>query len=236
MRRGFTLIELLVVIAIIAILAAILFPVFARAREKARQTACLNNVKEMGLGMLMYAQDYDEMFPAMALSGNQGIVPYPVVPEHPEFGRHPTLGYFNCWSNGIYPYIKNVQIFLCPSTTANCYAVAYGLPAVGINATQTGTTSIFGRPPLRSIKRPAEILMIGEKGAGGGCQYILSNEYYAGRMNHNDGTNLCFFDGHAKWMKSEIGDIGHGYPACYPYGAEWQKSHPPWHVIYNPTG
>jgi len=117
MRRGFTLIELLVVIAIIAILAAILFPVFARAREKARQTACLNNVKEMGLGMLMYAQDYDEMFPAMSLGP---VTPIPVIPEHPEFGRHATLGYFNCWSNGIYPYIKNVQIFLCPSTTANC--------------------------------------------------------------------------------------------------------------------
>jgi prepilin-type N-terminal cleavage/methylation domain-containing protein len=174
MRRGFTLIELLVVIAIIAILAAILFPVFARAREKARQTACLNNIKEMGLGMLMYAQDYDEMFPAMSLGP---VGPIPVVPEHPAFNRHSTLGYFNCWSNGIYPYIKNVQIFLCPSTTTNCYGVAYGLPAYGINAAQTGMTAIFGRPSLASIKRPAEILMIGEKGAGGGCQYILSREY-----------------------------------------------------------
>jgi len=63
MRKGFTLIELLVVIAIIAILAAILFPVFARAREKARQTSCLSNVKELGLGLMMYVQDYDECFP-----------------------------------------------------------------------------------------------------------------------------------------------------------------------------
>jgi len=234
MRRGFTLIELLVVIAIIAILAAILFPVFARAREKARQTSCLSNVKQMGLGMLMYAQDYDEMFPGMSIGPVRHSA---VVPEHTKFNEwHVGADWFDCWSNGIYPYIKNVQIFLCPSYGSSCYGVAYGLPALGINAAQTGTTAIFGRPSMGTIKRPAEIMMIGEKGAGGGCQYILSGQYYAGRMNHNDGTNLCFFDGHAKWMKSEIGDIGHGYPACYPYGEEWQKSHPPWQVIFNPTG
>ncbi len=236
MRRGFTLIELLVVIAIIAILAAILFPVFARAREKARQTSCLSNLKQMGLGMLMYAQDYDEVFCGM----NPGLTqPTPVVPGNTTFNYHPSYGYFNCWSNAIYPYIKNAQIFICPSYGSSCYGVAYGLPSSGINAAQTGTATIFGSrpgPAMSVIKRPAEILMIGEKGAGGGCQYILAGQYYGGRMNHNDGTNLAFFDGHAKWMKSEIGDIGHGYPAVYSYGEEWQKSHPPWQVIYNPTG
>jgi len=96
-KSGFTLIELLVVIAIIAILAAILFPVFAQAREKARTSSCSSNVKQLGLAVLMYKQDYDEKFP---------------------FGgwRPNDLG-TNDWQNTIVPYIKNKGIFRCPSTT-----------------------------------------------------------------------------------------------------------------------
>jgi prepilin-type N-terminal cleavage/methylation domain-containing protein/prepilin-type processing-associated H-X9-DG protein len=99
-RSAFTLIELLVVIAIIAILAAILFPVFAQAREKARQTACLSNMKQIGLGFMMYAGDYDEVMPcAMARiapinGGNRNYIPY---------------------DQQVKPYIKNDQIFTCPS-------------------------------------------------------------------------------------------------------------------------
>ena len=234
MRRGFTLIELLVVIAIIAILAAILFPVFAKAREKARSASCLSNEKQLALAMLQYSQDYDETFPAMSLGANLSAA---VVPEDPTFGYYTTnSNWWNCWTNGIYPYIKNVQIYKCPSYSTSTYGCAYGLPAVGINATQTGTASIFGRPSQSDIKRPAEILMIGEKGTGGGNQYILSGTYYAGRMNHNDGSNCAFFDGHVKWLKYDIGDIGHGYPAVYAYGTATQKGHPPWTVIFNPLG
>ena len=92
-REAFTLIELLVVIAIIAILAAILFPVFAQAREKARQTACLSNVKQLGLGVSMYGQDYDETFPIGAWSG---VVNGATV-------------YFR-WYTDVAPYIKNNQV------------------------------------------------------------------------------------------------------------------------------
>ena len=94
MRRGFTLIELLVVIAIIAILAAILFPVFAKAREKARQSSCLSNVKQLALAVMSYTQDYDEMLPASYKYNSPGAT---------------------YWSETILPYIKNSQIFKCPS-------------------------------------------------------------------------------------------------------------------------
>ena len=115
-HRAFTLIELLVVIAIIAILAAILFPVFAQAREKARAASCLSNMKQIGLGALMYAQDYDEVF--------VGSYAYP-------------NGWSQCprfvWMDLVYPYVKNHQLFACPSsgrtfvhdgTRQNCAPVA----------------------------------------------------------------------------------------------------------------
>ncbi|MDX1934602.1 MAG: DUF1559 domain-containing protein [Capsulimonadales bacterium] len=96
---GFTLIELLVVIAIIAILAAILFPVFAQAREKARQTSCLSNEKQLALGVLMYAQDYDESFP--------------VSRWWPEYD--PNVPGKQGWAVAVQPYLKNLGIFRCPS-------------------------------------------------------------------------------------------------------------------------
>jgi prepilin-type N-terminal cleavage/methylation domain-containing protein len=95
-RPGFTLIELLVVIAIIAILAAILFPVFARAREKARETSCLSQLRQLGLALHMYAQDYDEQFPFDSYVGN----PHPMLVM------------------GLSPYVRNRSIFYCPSAQA----------------------------------------------------------------------------------------------------------------------
>ena len=96
-QRGFTLIELLVVIAIIAVLAAILFPVFAQARAKARQTACLSNIRQIGTSVLMYAQDYDEMIVHTELGGEEGDA-------HEYY-----------WGDMIFPYTKNWQILQCPS-------------------------------------------------------------------------------------------------------------------------
>jgi len=102
-RRGFTLIELLVVIAIIAILAAILFPVFAKAREKARQSSCLSNVKQIGLGVLQYAQDYDEKLP----NKWWWFV-------HTPTGYTTSTNYLT-WPEVVMPYIKNDQVWQCPS-------------------------------------------------------------------------------------------------------------------------
>ncbi|HEY3331024.1 MAG TPA: DUF1559 domain-containing protein [Capsulimonadaceae bacterium] len=108
--KGFTLIELLVVIAIISILAAILFPIFATAREKARGTACANNMKQMSLGLLQYVQDYDEMFP---------VDYYPACPTYTSGcpGKDPwgNQWYYVNWANEIYPYIKTTNLFMCPS-------------------------------------------------------------------------------------------------------------------------
>jgi prepilin-type N-terminal cleavage/methylation domain-containing protein len=103
-RYGFTLIELLVVIAIIAVLAAILFPVFAQAREKARQTTCLSNLKQQGSAVMMYSQDYDETAPLFFADHR----PY-------EKSNPPTWGGVYYWYLLIMPYAKNIAIFRCPS-------------------------------------------------------------------------------------------------------------------------
>jgi prepilin-type N-terminal cleavage/methylation domain-containing protein len=102
-RIGFTLIELLVVIAIIAILAAILFPVFAQARDKARGSACLSNMKQIGTGVYMYLQDYDEAYPPNRIG----------MPVGKDCGKQSPPGY--TWKEAIHPYVKNYDVWVCPS-------------------------------------------------------------------------------------------------------------------------
>jgi prepilin-type N-terminal cleavage/methylation domain-containing protein len=133
-RRAFTLIELLVVIAIIAILAAILFPVFAQAREKARATTCLSNLKQQGLGAMMYAQDYDET-----------IMPFWYV-DAPYTGQpfpQRTTYYLL-----IQPYIKNWQIFKCPSAPLQNIVIRDTSTPAG-----THVPSMFPMPTARSVIR-----------------------------------------------------------------------------------
>jgi len=191
MRRGFTLIELLVVIAIIAILAAILFPVFARAREKARQTSCLSNEKQIALGVMMYAQDYDETLPAY----------YNFEASVPEGARY--------WMEVVMPYVKNSQIFVCPSnsnrTLTGSYGCNYNWPFS--NFEQSAWPPEMG-DSLGSITRPSEILMFldgstyitlydpGVASSGGG--------YYGKPVGrHNDQCNVAFCDGHVKSYNRE---------------------------------
>jgi prepilin-type N-terminal cleavage/methylation domain-containing protein/prepilin-type processing-associated H-X9-DG protein len=156
MRRGFTLIELLVVIAIIAILAAILFPVFAQAREKARGASCLSNLKQMGLAWMMYAQDYDERYP----TADPGT-----------WGRCSDMkdrGAFGGWiGNLLVPYSKNVNIFTCPSnpqlsavnddqkqTCWKANVVPYRYTSYGYNY-----DSLWDQG-MSSVNRPAELIAI----------------------------------------------------------------------------
>jgi prepilin-type N-terminal cleavage/methylation domain-containing protein/prepilin-type processing-associated H-X9-DG protein len=130
-RRGFTLIELLVVIAIIAILAAILFPVFAQAREKARAASCLSNTKQIGLSVLMYVQDYDEMFPI----------------NHVEGFWADGVNDLN-WARSVQPYVKNFQIFRCPDDSVASpdwegIALSYGANSYYTYAAGDGASQDF---------------------------------------------------------------------------------------------
>jgi len=226
-RSGFTLIELLVVIAIIAILAAILFPVFAQAREKARQTSCLSNMKQIMTGVKMYDQDYDE----------NSLYNW--------YMYNPQLGAYTTYSETLLPYIKNTQIFICPSASQQVasYSTACGTTGVKVVSTYIypawlyynywnwfNTIMFAGFPGYQSgcyggyggcvgaefANYPAEsaFLMEGYLIAyypvtgmqmGSACQIGFDLNYTTSTggpvWRHNTGMNFSFCDGHAKWLK-----------------------------------
>jgi prepilin-type N-terminal cleavage/methylation domain-containing protein/prepilin-type processing-associated H-X9-DG protein len=220
-HRGFTLIELLVVIAIIAILAAILFPVFAQAREKARQAVCLSNEKQIGTAIMMYAQDYGEMYPI-----------YDYYPKEDVY-----------WYDMINPYVKassnRSSIFRCPSVSGLATAVntSGGYAANYLHviqyAPQFNNSKTYkwyspaddGPCPMARLSRPAETIMIGDsevecgKGQGGGwaalyCPIELPggptwasancvDKTWGLAKRHSGGGNFLMADGHARWMRRE---------------------------------
>lgn len=156
MSRGFTLIELLVVIAIVSILAAILFPVFARARENARRASCMSNLKQMGLAAMMYTQDHDETCPP-ASNPSPGIADA----DYPG-GKWGTGGGANAlyWPQLIYPYSKSIQLFYCPS------GVNYPKPILGQYGANGNVLIVAGSTPLKlaAINAPASTYMAMDAG------------------------------------------------------------------------
>jgi prepilin-type N-terminal cleavage/methylation domain-containing protein/prepilin-type processing-associated H-X9-DG protein len=240
-RRAFTLIELLVVIAIIAILAAILFPVFAQAREKARSISCLNNMRQLGMGLSMYIQDNDELCfffgHDSGLSRLNPVTPLGATRE-------------NRWWNQILPYTRNNgALLVCPSDSGR-----------KPHSTENGTG---GRPlvprsyvanrmveglTLAAVDRPADIICVTEKSS----HPLADDSWYEPPKNlydkpglnepilamrrHSEGVNAMFFDGHAKWMsrgtllKDPCGDPWSGvelmrrYPI--PGAAPWHANCP----------
>ena len=209
-RHAFTLIELLVVIAIIAILAAILFPVFAQARDAARSAACLSNMRQIGMGVQMYIQDNDgRLF--FRSTGK---------PDATRIGVA-TTGNGLKWWNQLMPYIKNAQIFKCPSdplpTASPDNAGVLNIPRSYIAQSAAEALS------EAQIDKPSDTIVITEKWDHNGAGRALGEswiEAFDGDMapdedqpllhpieeianRHRGGMNCAFFDGHAKWLKPE---------------------------------
>ena len=217
--KAFTLIELLVVIAIISILAAILFPVFAQARERARQTACLSNSKQLAIALTMYTQDYDERLPMYQFPGGTT-----------------TYG----WQWAMMPYLKSTQVLICPSAEKICdlsgasqnYDPTYANPNLGLgsgsygynyaylgNYSGSAPNYTFATHTLAEVEVASRTVAFTEITGIMGTELInyptdwgnqRSNQCTAGSpagkqfaTRHMGGNNVVFVDGHAKWMKPE---------------------------------
>jgi len=210
-RKGFTLIELLVVIAIIAILAAILFPVFAKAREKARQSSCASNMKQLGLAAMQYTQDYDETGIGNRGWGTEGD---PTGQSNQAWDiPDPSGGYFQNWIKEIQPYTKSSGVFMCPSTKGLAFT---GTPSATCNTTYF--MNYFSQnQPAAYFKAPSDVVLMWEATPTSWARaypiYVGGGRYCCADMGrvtsatpmHSEGANMLFVDGHVKWARNGSG-------------------------------
>jgi prepilin-type N-terminal cleavage/methylation domain-containing protein/prepilin-type processing-associated H-X9-DG protein len=232
-RSGFTLIELLVVIAIIAILAAILFPVFAQAREKARQTTCTSNLRQVGMAALQYVQDYDDTYPLCRWDGGG-------------FGKRMS------WVQMTMPYMKSNGVYLCPSDASEvknvntswlpagvpafrssyAYNIDFGLdpnnvvpmafidkPASTVLAAEAGLKRLAGEPMEKWLVQPV-IWLLAKPGDWRSTNNTNSDlTQYGGPIHrHQDRSNILWADGHVNSRKIEqfyLNRAGQQYNACF---------------------
>jgi prepilin-type N-terminal cleavage/methylation domain-containing protein/prepilin-type processing-associated H-X9-DG protein len=227
-RNGFTLIELLVVIAIIAILAAILFPVFAKVREKARQAACSSNEKQLALGVIQYESDYDEMLPGLDFS--------------PIGGGQESQG----WAGRIYPYVKSTSVFTCPDDTTPPqgsmtpisylfnpslgdynHKILYHVPALvaptktilfiegagevtDVTNSNEGSSNSHSSPVFLSDY--IDTFPSGGKWAtgflNGKPNSSSTDRFTSPDGRHSGGSNYILCDGHVKWMRGTTVSMG----------------------------
>jgi len=223
--RGFTLIELLVVIAIIAILAAILFPVFAQAKAAAKKSACLSNTKQIGIGLYMYLTDFDDALPM----ANYPAAPAYVGPPFTVFAWHDGAGVAELsWADLLLPYTKNIPIFKCPTDDMGTIKGLSGQAITGARLSYA-LNYYFYRPPggaaplfalgggnITTIPQVASKIFIAETGvnpANGQIPEIVRPDRYWGFERHLGGSNYVMADTHAKF---------HKMPQW------WKTTSPPW--------
>ena len=191
-QKGFTLIELLVVIAIIAILAAILFPVFQKVRENARRASCTSNLKQLSIAVIQYQQDFDEIMPGSAVNAALGgwiyFTGFTAFPSPTPTAFDPTQG-------SIYPYVKSKGVYICPDESSN----------------QGNSYSINGPicdKALALLSQPAATVLFNEEADGFSNNGGSDDGYFSPgafgnvpTLRHTNGSVFAFCDGHAKWFR-----------------------------------
>ncbi len=214
-RKGFTLIELLVVVAIIAILAAMLLPALSKAREKARQASCMNNLKQFSVAFNMYLSDFDEYFaPYCNQTWSIYIAPYLGVPSYSK------MTFVNEWAHAN-KIFREQKIFHCPSSNGaglgyppGVYpygSYAYNGPYVGGDYIG-GDTQGLKPAKFSQIKRPSETVVLVDNDTNWGYAYIYCPKalgwpacppYGNIGIRHTNGTNILWVDGHVSWMETK---------------------------------